>query len=255
MKKLTPLFILAILLSGCSTESIDSEELIVADAKPSMAVAADEFIIPETICAGEEATFEIVSAVGSNLQVQEYDAVEEEWIQVFQIAKSVSNPTEVFLTWENPGTYQLRYKAGSGGFSDSIEITVVICEDDSVCAYGKGYWTNHGPVNPGNQEDAYPEGGVMVGDQYYELSELQEILQIQGNTGNVFKMKQHLIAALLNIANGVDGSAISDLIDEANAIIIADGAGYTAAEITAVKDALEAFNESNSCDDSEGDTE
>ncbi len=248
MKKLTPLFILAILLSGCSTESIDSEELLVADAKPAMS-DPNEFIVPETICAGETASFEIVASMGSNLQVQEYNTTIEEWEQVFQIAQSVSNPTIVELMWETPGTYDLRYKVGKGGFN-AIQITVVLCDNDPVCAYGKGYWTNHGPVNPGNQEDAYPEGGVLVGNEYFELAELQEILQTNGNTGIVYKMKQQLITALLNIANGVDGTSITAVIDEANSIIIANGEGYTAEQINSVKDELEAFVVNNSCPDS-----
>ena len=120
-----------------------------------------------------------------------------------------------------------------------------------VCAYGKGYWTNHGPLNPGNQEDAYPNGGIKIGNTYYELSALQSILQENGNSGGVFKMKQHLITVLLNIANGVDGSSMDDIISVANAIIVANGDGYSPQDINNAKDALEAFNKGKACENFE----
>ena len=122
---------------------------------------------------------------------------------------------------------------------------------NEVCAKGKGYWTNHGPVNPGNQENAYPEGGVKIGGNYYELEELQEFLQVNGNTGEIFRMKQHLITAILNIYNGVDGSTIANTIEEANNIILTNGINYSKEEINAIKDVLENFSKMYACDDYE----
>ena len=132
MKKLTPLFILALMLSGCSTESLDSEELIVADAKggnPQNEESVISFVIPETICAGEEAIFYLLAEVGTNLQVQQLDDATGEYFQLFQLAKSTSETTEVPLTWPDPGEYILRYKTAKG-FSEDISVTVTQC---TVC--------------------------------------------------------------------------------------------------------------------------
>jgi hypothetical protein len=131
----------------------------------------------------------------------------------------------------------------------TFDFTELNCNE--VCAKGKGYWTNHGPINPGNQEDAYPDGGIMIGGDSYQLADLQAILQNNGNNGNVFKMKQHLITAVLNIANGVDGSSIVETIEIANSIIAVNGEGYSDTEIGEVKDALEYFSASRACEDFE----
>ncbi len=261
------LIVLFLGLSGCSVDNYDSsEDLITADAKGKAQI--EESVLrfsPEEACAGELVeyclTFPQATAgpnnketnvlidqkiVGDNPETEEVE--EFYYVDIFR----GKGYTEVCFDYSfETGINEIRYKTTGSLGSDWIADAVTIKSCVEVCAYGKGYWTNHGPVNPGNQEDMYPDGGILVGAVYYELSDLQDILQENGNTGEVFKMKQHLITVLLNIANGVDGSSMTDTISLANEIIIAEGVDYTLEEIDAVKNALEYFNESNACEETE----
>ncbi|HSJ69565.1 MAG TPA: hypothetical protein VK921_17925 [Anditalea sp.] len=250
MKKLIYLFILAIGFTSCSVESIDStENLLVVDAKAPKAQELPEYLdYPSTACAGDivEFIFYFNDKPG-NLPLKLQLEVNGDWINIFNENFGGSGP-ESFLTTFEMGVYNLRYQIGGGGHTD---FTLEVGNCNSVCAKGKGYWTNHGPVNPGNQENAYPNGGIKIGNTYYQLSALQSILQEKGNSGSVLKMKQHLITVLLNIANGVDGSSMDDIISAANAIIVANGDGYSPQDINNAKDALEAFNKANACEDFE----
>lgn len=254
--------------SGCSVESIESEDVNSIDAKGNVNNLVAESVLtfsPKESCIGELVeyclTFPQATAGPNNKETQvlidlkvigdDPNTEETEEFYYVDIFRGKGNTMACFDYIFDLGTNEIRYKTAGTLGTEWIEDTITISSCVEVCSYGKGYWTNHGPVNPGNQEDMYPEGGIILGDTPYELYELQEILQVTGNTGAVFKMKQHLITVLLNIANGVDGSTMTDVINEANAIIVLDGEGYSSAQIENVKDALEAFNISNSCEETE----
>lgn len=130
MKKLIYLIVLGIGFTSCSVESLDStENMLTADARASL--NSNEFEVPEKICAGEPAEFNINAPIGSNIQVQQWDPITEKWFQVEQISQSTSNPYTFWLTFPTAKTYQLRYKAGSGGFSDTINVVVIDCCTES----------------------------------------------------------------------------------------------------------------------------
>lgn len=127
MKKLTYLLFLAIGVTACSVESMDStENLVVADAKVKITVA-ESFNVPQEICEAVPAEFSITAAVGSNLQVQQL--VGDVWVQVFQASSSTANPQTFNLSFAEAGSYSLRYKIGAGGFSAPVPVTVVDCSD------------------------------------------------------------------------------------------------------------------------------
>src|SRR5690606_15607823 len=123
IKKLSFLLFLAIGITGCSVESVDStENLLTANAM--VGVSAFSITPPAVICAGLPATFSYAAPIKSNLQVQQL--VGAEWVQVYHNNKS-NNLTETFtLTFADPGTYSLRYK-NEQGFSDPMTVTVVNC--------------------------------------------------------------------------------------------------------------------------------
>ncbi len=124
MKKLIYLFILGIGFTSCSVESLDStENLLTADAK-FKAQNVEKFNAPAEICAGVLAQFSFEAALKTNLQVQQY--VNEDWVQVYQISQSTSNPQTFELSFAEPGTYALRYKIGGGGFTETT-VTVINC--------------------------------------------------------------------------------------------------------------------------------
>lgn len=151
MRKIYLLFVAAT-LAACSAEPIENEVFTGLDAnlagksnsKVAAQAVANEFVVPGLICAGEDAEFNINAPVGSNIQVQQYDADLGEWIQVDQTSKSTSNPHVTILNFKVAGDYQLRYKAGTGGFSAAYTITVENCVCEESFSYsdnGNGTYT------------------------------------------------------------------------------------------------------------------
>ena len=96
------------------------------------------FNVPELICAGEEAEFCFDAPIKTNLQVQQWDPIEGEWFPIYQKSKSETNPECFSYTFDAEGEYQLRYKIGSGGFTD---VTVTV-EDCSNCDESFNYVDN-----------------------------------------------------------------------------------------------------------------
>lgn len=106
-------------------------------SKPPVANATF-FNVPELICAGEEAEFCFDAPINTNLQVQQWDPIEGEWFPIYQKSKSETNPECFSYTFDAEGEYQLRYKIGSGGFT---EITVMV-EDCIECKESFNYVKN-----------------------------------------------------------------------------------------------------------------
>lgn len=135
MKKIYLLF-LAIGITACSADSLETinseagETANLNGKKQATTAAVEKFNVPEQICAGVAAEFSLEAEIGTNLQVQQYDEILDEWFQVFQEAQSDSNPESFWLTFDAAGEYQLRYKIGGGGFT---ETTIVVencgCEE------------------------------------------------------------------------------------------------------------------------------
>ena len=247
MKKFIYLFILAIGFTSCSVESMDStENLLTADAKFKAEELPEYLDYPTSACAGDivEFIFYFNDKPG-NIPLKLQLEVNGDWINIFNENFGGGGP-ENFLTTFEKGIYNLRYQIGGGGHTN---FTLEVENCNFVCAYGKGYWRNHGPENPGNQSNVWPVQSLDIAGISYSQWSLQKVLMATGNIGNVEKMKQHFIAVLLNIANGVDGSSMDEVFSAANAIIGADGDGYSDQEINNVKDALEAFIKANACED------
>ena len=137
------LFVLGILYA-CSTDSLENDLLLTADAKPNL--NSEEDGIPEAfnydpLCAGIASDFCMTfpqASAGPNdkdtqVQVQQYvygeDPESNEDDGYEQIFKG-EGATEVCSTWtfEEAGIYDIRYKIGSGGFTD-LSIEVIDCNE------------------------------------------------------------------------------------------------------------------------------
>lgn len=284
MKKILYLFILGIGFTSCSVDSIDSSEnLLTADAKfkanaankttldiPTLTlVSSTENTLTLRVTAGSTGAPHGIWIFGSDEKSNFNVGGDEEWKELvcewnyntqgndpsnaLGANESrdfvIENICDLLLVCGKTYYFKVEARPGSTAFKSGVaaepsSFSTSACV--SACAYGKGYWKNHGPENPGNQENAYPEGGVIIAGESYELFELQAILQEKGNIGENRKLMQHLITALLNIYNGVDGSSIEDALADADAIL----SGNMTYSVT-VKDALEAFVEENACDDAD----
>jgi len=116
-----------------------------------------------------------------------------------------------------------------------VRFTCDCDEPDGECHYTPGYWKNHPEMWPAS---ALP---MSLGGVSYNQDQLIAILRQPVRGDALVILKHHLIAAILNVANGADDS-INDEIAEALAILMAPGA-YTRDEILAAKDALADYNE------------
>lgn len=104
-----------------------------------------------------------------------------------------------------------------------------------------GYWKNH--------PDAWPVESVTIGSETYTKEEA--ILLLKGNSKDAtYKLASHLIAAKLNLANGVSApTTVLDAIDNADAFLSAnplgsDPQGADRDYALSLKDILDAFNNS-----------
>jgi len=142
-------------------------------------------------------------------------------------------------------------------FGDQPTVTIACA---SECTYGFGFWKTHGPNAPGGQSNLWPTTALpmSLGTHSYTALELKSIMDapVQGN--GLISLAHQLIAAKLNIANGVTNT-ISATIAAADAMIGSlivppvGGGSLTTSEVEALKDALETFNKSNPCADDDPD--
>lgn len=149
--KLTFAFMFILIASSCSedNDAMDAaalakeinSETAAKGAKVSATVAVGTFNVPSEVCASVATEFCFDAPTGTNLQLQQLIA--GDWVQVYQISQSTSNPQCFPLTFATAGTYQLRYKIGSGGFTQ-VAVTVVNCGCDESFSYvdnGNGSYT------------------------------------------------------------------------------------------------------------------
>jgi len=72
----------------------------------------------------------------------------------------------------------------------------------------QGYWKNH--------PSAWKVSSLTLGTKTYTKTQLLSILGMSSKSDASLILADQLIAALLNIANGTDGSAVSATISDAN---------------------------------------
>lgn len=142
MKKLMILSLAGFVMAACSVDPIENDDFTSLDAKVKSS-QSEAFIIPELICAGEEAEFCLEfpqdyagpNTKETNVLVQrlfigddpETTEVETEYWEL--IYHESSNTGACFdYTFETSGDHQLRYKIGSGGFTE-VTATVEDCNE------------------------------------------------------------------------------------------------------------------------------
>jgi hypothetical protein len=137
---------------------------------------------------------------------------------------------------------------GSMGI-DNLEF----CKDSYVpagCSYTQGFWKTHGPDAKGNNSNMWPNiQSMTLGSVLYTASEWQSIFNQPVAGNGLISLAHQLIAARLNIANGANGSSISSVLSDADALIgslvvppVGDGSLSTSA-VSALVEKLTQFNE------------
>lgn len=140
MKKIYYLIFLAIGISGCSVESIDStENLLTADASAKITVAnTSSMVFAESVCAGEETMITVnfeqrTNTQGKNLptNVKVHLLVGGEWIDIYE--NSVNDVTSVSFPYlfDDAMEYTLRYSAETGPWNANQMLNVTDCCTES----------------------------------------------------------------------------------------------------------------------------
>ena len=142
MKKLIFLSLLAIGMTGCSVETMDStENLLTADAKYKIQQVEKSMNLKAVeICEGEAPVFvfnfpQDVLGNGNpkstDVHIQLYNTNTSEWESFKKLSYAGAGPEE--YTYEDEvlglGTYNFRASIGSGGFEYTATLDVVECSD------------------------------------------------------------------------------------------------------------------------------
>ncbi|MFN8374696.1 MAG: hypothetical protein U0694_17675 [Anaerolineae bacterium] len=124
--------------------------------------------------------------------------------------------------------------------------------DDSICALGPGFWANH--------PDAWAVTTLTLGSQSYSQAELTAILGGGGDGDASLILARHLIAAKLNVANGISSAVVDSLIAAGDALLAefddklpydVEPSSADGQSMTALAGTLDSFNSALENDDCE----
>jgi hypothetical protein len=109
---------------------------------------------------------------------------------------------------------------GKSAYSANQTCSTLPCGGEG-CTYTQGFWKTHGPEGcvTGNNTDMWPVSSLTLGTVSYTDLQLCSILNTPAGGNGLLSLAHQLIAAELNIANGSDGSAITQAIADANTLI------------------------------------
>jgi hypothetical protein len=145
--------------------------------------------------------------------------------------------TELCGDYTATGTFSLTTPQGSD--SKTFTSTFTCACEEGGCHFTPGYWKNHA--------EAWPVTTLTLGRIPYNQAQLLAILNLPVVKDPTIILAHHLIAAMLNVANGADDS-INGAIDHANALLVtyplySAPRGDAKTMVINAKNALAAYNE------------
>lgn len=124
--------LLGLLFNSCEKEDSAADELAFSlkkakteDSVQSQSVGSS-FLYAKEACVGVPHKFVINAEPGKNEQIQ-METTDGDWVQIGQISKTTEASMTYEYTFDSPGYYQLRYKAGGHGFTKGYFISVSEC--------------------------------------------------------------------------------------------------------------------------------
>ena len=96
----------------------------------------------------------------------------------------------------------------------------------STTGYGYGYCCD--PHTPGywkNHPESWPVETITIGGVVYSKTAAIEEIKNPGRGDKTYTMFEHLVAAKLNVLSGCDSTSIDDVIDDADAWMVAHPLG------------------------------
>lgn len=144
---------------------------------------------------------------------------------------------------------------GKSIWSNDLTASTLDCET-TACTFGQGYWKNHSISPTGNNTNVWPVNSLTLGNKAYTDLELVTIFRAPVAGNGLISLSHQLIAAKLNIANGIaGGSEVTAAIASADALIgslvvppVGTG-NLKPGAVSALITALETFNRSTGCEE------
>jgi hypothetical protein len=93
------------------------------------------------------------------------------------------------------------------------------CTPAKTCTLTQGFWKTHGPTPAGNNGNEWPVANLQLGNITYTDLQLLSVLKKAPAGNGLIALAHQLIAAKLNVADGVDPAAVSAAIVAADALI------------------------------------
>lgn len=114
--------LLGLLFNSCEKEDSAADELAFSLKNGKV---ESSFSYAKEGCVGVPHEFVVEAPSGTNIQIQL--EIAGEWVQMDHVSKSNETSTTFEYTFDSPGEYELRYKAGGGGQHDGYFISVSEC--------------------------------------------------------------------------------------------------------------------------------
>jgi hypothetical protein len=89
----------------------------------------------------------------------------------------------------------------------------------SGCTYTQGYWKTHGPTPKGNNSNEWDLASIQLGTTVYTQAQALSIFNTPVAGNGLISLAHQLMAAKLNVANGVVDPNIGAVIAAADALI------------------------------------
>jgi hypothetical protein len=142
----------------------------------------------------------------------------------------------------NGGTYFINSIHG-------VRLTFTNSVTVAGCTFTQGYWKTHGPTPKGNNSNEWDLVSITLGSTPYTQAEALSIFNTAVKGNGLISLAHQLMAAKLNVANGVVDPNIGAVITAADALIgtlvvppVGTGSLSTSAT-SALAGQLAAFNE------------
>lgn len=148
MKKIIPLVLILAIIAGCSTESVEDSTSESMNSKiyskaPQADLEEGESFEVTIGCPGEATIFDFgfpqdmsgnnKNTKDTDVQIQLYDSEIDEYVQIAKVSGATS--ASASYVFDEAGIYYVRFKIGSGGFSEDQEVEIVDCGCEESFTY------------------------------------------------------------------------------------------------------------------------
>ncbi|MCB2407335.1 hypothetical protein [Hymenobacter lucidus] len=104
-------------------------------------------------------------------------------------------------------------------FTAATPASTLPCHAGATCTYTASYWSTHGPIPVGNNQNEWRLTSLQLGSVVYTDLQALAILLTPADGNELIMLAHQLITAKLNLAKGAEETGIADYIAQADAQI------------------------------------